>query len=229
MITLTKDKIIFTNHYNPDCDKFVQKEVPELWPYLEDVVTLSDDFTLMDLFNYIEKDKEAFDVIFNSCLGHFPLQAYLDDIVKERSKDDDDELDYLEVYRCAERWEWGSIDMYLGFHGISIKEDIPYAVEFTPLSDLKHLPLRLNNDFEIGEVLKEGNSYQYHVYTKGKVDISVYELISAVLFEVSFCGVPEQRDERMDELSKRAKEIPEEFKDHPERFTKWSGEDKDGG
>jgi hypothetical protein len=226
MIELTKDKIIHSNHYNPECELYVREEVSSLWPFLEDVIKLSDDFTLLDLFNLIAKEKDVFDIIFYSSLGGFPLQAYLDDIAKDRSPDDGDEIDYLEVYRSSERWDWGDIDISLNFHGVSIKEDIGYAIEYTPLSDLKHLPLRINTNFEIGEVKKEdGHPWKWHVYTKGKVDVTVYELIHAVLFEVSFCGDPVKRDARREDLFEQFEEIKEEYKEHPERFEKLKNED----
>lgn len=225
MITLSRDKIVYTNHYNPECSEYIQKEVLHLWPYLEDEVTLSDDFTLVDLFNHIERDKEAFDIIFHSSLGHFPIQVYFDEIKKEGPTTYND-IDYLEVQKFGERWEWGIIDLSTTFHGISTKEDIGYAVEFTPLNKLKHLLLRLNDKFEISEMctpswimlrffrllkrlgfeLKKWNPYT-HVCTSGKVCFSVYEVISAVLSEVSFCGTPLDRDEKWSNVTSIFDEI----------------------
>lgn len=231
MIELEKDKIIFTNEYNPECSEYVRKEVPHLWPYLEDKVMLDEDFTLEDLFNHIERDKEAFEIIFHSSLGHFPIQAYLDEIKKE-GQAEDNEIDYLEVQRFGERWDYGDIELHIDFHGIGIKDDIGYAVEFTPLNQLKHLQLHLNEEFEISEIVipswpklkfyrllkrlglefKKCNPYT-HVYTSGKVCFSVYELISTVLSEVSFCGMPSERDEKWRGIT----ELFDEF-EHPERY-----------
>jgi len=233
MITLTKDKIIYNNHFNPECDEYVEKEVEHLYLYLNERVELSEDFTLEDLFNHIEKDIEAFDLIFSSCLGHYLLRLWVDEIKKPGPKKDD-EIDYLEIHRWGEYWDWGDIDLSIGISGVGKKEDdSSYGIGFTPLNELKHLPLRLNEDFEVSEVKIPHSPIMFiarllkkvgipvgkwdnpspHVYVKGKAEFTVYELITAVLEEISFYGDPEQRDGKMDELDKMFEEIP-----HPERF-----------
>ncbi len=226
MITLTKDKIIYNNHFNPECDEYVKKEVWSLWPYLSDRVVLSEDFTLEDLFNHIEKNKEAFDIVFHSCLGHYPLQLWIDEIKKSGPKKDD-EIDYLEIYRWGEYWDWGDIDLSIGIGGVGKKEDDPsYGIGFTPLNEIKNLPLRLNEDFGISEVIipsrivlffarllkkigvpvgKWNNSFN-RMYVKGKTEFTVYELIAAVLYEISFYGCPEERDGTLVEIEQDVEE-----------------------
>jgi len=221
VITLTKTKIIYTNHFNPECDEYVRKEVDRLSPYLDEVVELSEDFTFGDLFKILEREKDVFDVVFSSHLGHYPLQLYLDEIEKSAPKEDD-EIDYLEIRRYGEYWDWGDIDLSLWFGGLSEKTDISYGVGFTPVNELKHLSLRLNENFEISEVKIPPRVTMYiarllkkvgipvgkwdnpspHVYVKGKVEFSVYELISAILDEISFYGDPEERDAKLVEIEK---------------------------
>jgi hypothetical protein len=236
MITLTKDKIVYNNHFNPECDEYIKKEVDRLHPYLNEVVKLSEDITFGDFFKIIEREKDVFDAVFSSHLGHCPLQLYLDEIKKPEVKDD--EIDYLEIHRYGEYWDWGDIDMFIGISGISGKSDITYGIGFTPLNELKHLPLRLNEDFEISEVKIPPRSVMYlarllkkvgipvgkwdnpspHVYVKGKVEITVYELISAILNEISFYGDPEKRDDKMDELDRMVDDIKN---GDLSNFTKW--------
>lgn len=246
MITLTKNKIVYSNDYNPECDKYVKREVDHLYLYLNERVVLSDDFTLEDLFHHLYRDGETFDLIFSSCLGHHSLQPWFDEINRPGPKKDD-EIDYLEIHRWAEYWDWGDIDLSIGVSGISKKSDIPYGIGFTPLNEIKHLPLRLNEDFEIGEVkippsaimypirllkkigvplgkLGKWSGSFYRTFVKGKVEFTVYELITAVLYEISWYGDPTKRDEKMCELEK----ITEESMEHPERFIKFNEGDYDG-
>lgn len=217
MITLTKNKILYTNGYNPECDEYVKKEVPYLHPYLEDSVELSDDFTLGDLFRILENELAFMEAIFGSALGHFPLQSYIDDM-KKFVEDEGDKLEYLRIQRFAERWEHsGEIDIVIDFSGISFVEDVNYAIEFSPLYTLRDLPIRLSNEFTISEMKCPSkivgffirlrnrihkpqvgwiNEFTY-VYVKGTTCFSVYELISTVLGELSFVGTPEMRDEKI--------------------------------
>jgi len=236
MIELTKDKIIYTNQYNPNYYKYVKKEVEKLSPYLNEVVKLSDDFTLADLFGYIERELNIFDVIFSSQLGHYPLQLYIDEIKKPGPKEDD-EIDYLEIQRYGERWEWGEIDLFIDFRGVNEKTDMGYALDFTPVNELKHLPLRLNESFEISEMkipskivrfairimkkigipLKKWDNPFSYVHVRGKVDITVCELMSAILYEISFYGGPEERDVKLAEIE----EDVDEMKKCVEGFPIW--------
>ena len=242
MITLTKDKIIYTNHFNPECDEYVKKRVYRLCPYLNETVELSKDFTFGDLFKIIEREVNVFDVIFSSHLGHHSLQLWTDEI-KKPGPEKDDEIDYLEVYRYGEYWgkDDDHIELSVGFSGVSNNlEDPSYGLGFTPLNKLKHLPLRLNEDFEISEVKipprivlflvrllkkigipigKWDNPFN-HTYIKGKTQFSVYELISAILYEISFYGDPEKRDSKIDELDKMVDEIKN---GDLSNFTKWEG------
>lgn len=234
MITLTKTKIIYNNHYNPECDEYVRREVEHLYLYLNERVVLSNDFTLEDLFHHLYRDGETFDLIFSSCLGHHSLQPWFDEINRSGPKEDD-EIDYLEIYRYGEYWGKDcddNIELCIGFSGVGYNIDDPsYGVGFTPLNELKHLPLRLNEDFEISEVKIPPNVIMYvarllkkvgipvgkwdnpspHVYVKGKVDFTVYELISAILEEISFYGSPEERDSKMDEIEKTTEEAMRKY------------------
>ena len=244
MIELTKDKIIYSNHFNPECDEYVKKEVRHLYLYLNERVKLSGDFTFGDLFNHIEKDLEIFDLIFSSCLGHHLLRLWVDEIKKPGPKKDE-EIDYLEIRRWGEYWDWGDIDLSIGISGIGEKSDISYGIGFTPLNELKHLSLRLNEDFGISETIvpsrivlffarllkkigipvgKWNNSFE-HTYVKGKAEFTVYELITAVLYEISFYGDPTGRDEEMEDTTTEFKEVTEMYDRHPERFTKFDAKE----
>jgi len=231
MILLTKDKIIYSNHYNPECDKYVEKEVDNLYLYLNERVELiSDGFTLEDLFKYIGRNIDEFNLIFSSHLGHHSLELFVDEI-KKPGPEKDDEIDYLEIRRYGEYRDWGDIDLFIDFCGINGKEGLGYAIEFTPLNELKHLPLCLNKDFSISEVRIPSRIVMYlvgllkkigiplgkwdnpfaHIYVRGKTNFTVYELISAVLYEISFGGNPEERDAKMSKIEEDVKEMKERY------------------
>jgi len=232
MIKLTKNKAIYTNSYNPDCDKFIEKEVDKLSLYLNEVVELDNNFTLADLFDYIEREKDLFNVVFSSQLGHFPLQAFIDEIRKlvpeggERS-----EIDYLEIRRYGE-YSDGEVEIWVDVCGVNEKTGDGYGIEFSPLNEIKHIPLRLNKTFKVSELkipskfirflitlgkklgipLKRWESPFDYVYVSGTTCFTVYELISEVLNEISFAGVPEKRDETWNGVKEDIKEMISELK-----------------
>jgi len=230
MITLTKDRIIHTNQYNPQSDEYERKEVNYLGPYLEEAVELSDDFTLEDLLNHLEREP-ALELIFSSALGHFPLQLYIDDM-KKFVEDEGDKLNYLQIRRFGERWEHSSeIDLSIDFCGVGGSKDYNYAIEFTPLYVLKDLPLRLVDEFAISEIRFPSKLFRAYVrfrkwiccpllgwdsgfsytYVKGTACFSVYELLSAVLSEISFVGTPKMRDKEIADIVKDVDEMKQEL------------------
>jgi len=218
MIRLTKDKAIYTNHYQKWCAKYVEKEVFLFHPFLDEVVELSDDFTLEDLFYWIGRNQDHFDLIFCSQLGNRPLQCYLDEVQKPYPEKDD-EIEYLELQRFGELWDWGDIDLFISFSGIGKGKGINYALEFTPLNEIKHLPLKLNKKFVIttykkstffsrlvSKLRRKGNN-SYVTLVEGETDFTLYELIGSVLSEVSFVGTPEERDTKLDEIEEDVEEM----------------------
>jgi hypothetical protein len=227
MIKLTKNKAIYTNSYNPDCDEFVEKEVDKLSPYFNEVVELDNNFTLADLFDYIEREKDLFNVVFSSHLGHFPLQAFIDEIRKpvpeggERS-----EIDYIELKRYGEHFG-EEVEIWVDVCGVNKKTDDGYGIEFSPLNKIKHISLLLNKTFEVSELkipsklirlfitlgkkfgisLRRWKDSFTYVYVSGTTCFTVYELISEVLNEISFAGVPEKRDETWNGVKKDIAEM----------------------
>lgn len=209
MIELSKNKIVYvTDHYNPDCEKYEKKEVECLHPYLNETVELSDDFTLEDFFRILGRERGVMGMTFSSHLGHYPLQLYIDEIEKPPTDDDDeDEIKYLELRRYGELWDWGDLDLFIDFSGLGKEHEgggVGYAIEYTPLNELKHLPLRLNTDVEISEA-----KIPSKMLVKGTMVMSVYELISTILCEISFAGSPELRDKQLTEITGAVKEMRE--------------------
>ncbi len=215
MIKLSKTGITYvTDHYRPDCEKYVEVEVDRLHPYLHERVELSDDFTLEDFFKILERETADLEKTFTSALGHYPLQLYIDEIKKPRpEKYDGDEIAYLELWRYGELESWGdNLELVIDFHGIGKEHDMgaSYAIEFTPLNELKHLPLRLRKEFKITGVIMRKSPTRgsfLRTYAVGTTTFTVYEMISEILCELSFAGSPEQRDETIAKITKDVKEM----------------------
>ena len=234
----------YENSYNPDCDEYVKKKIATIIPHLREEVTLSEDYTLEDLFKIIEADARLFDIIFSSELGHHPISLYIDDIHKEAPPiDQDDNMEFLEVQWCCNCEDYkaqgfgtrdeNSIEFYLDFHGWGTWENdanSPYpdgqkggfAIEYTPLAALKHYPLKLKTKTKIylcnGEYEKDedGNMGQKILF-EGHRYFSVYDLFASILYEISWGGSPENRDEFFEDVkedvtdAKERLEAGEEF------------------
>ena len=189
MIRLEKNKIV---HINVDNE---EKELISLQPYLSEDITLSKDFTLGDLFYFLEKEEGFFNLVFASQLGHYSLNTFIKEYEKSIPETNwgDGEIKYLQVYHICEIGSDGDIEFDLGFDGAG-EAGQGYAIEFTPLNELKKYPLQINENFD---VYREG-AHQRVIH--GTRLPTVYEFVGAILFEISFIGSPEIRDNAWKEL-----------------------------
>ena len=218
MIKLFKNKIIYENIYSPGQEEYVKKEIDNVIPYLTEVIEIDDKFTLEDFFKIIEKDIELYEVVFSSHLGHHSLKPFIDDIHKEVGiKEDDMEVEYLECKWYAELANWGDgkeFEINVDFHGwgswydeyLKKREIGGIAIEYSPLSELKKLQLKLNENF----ILYDGKTYK--TIRKGKRKFTVYDVFGAILDELSFAGEPEDRDETFKEVKDTVSEAKERIK-----------------
>lgn len=95
-----------------------------------------------------------------------------------------------------------------------------YAIEFTPLNRLAHLPLRLNKSIEIRDRNELGDE---DPVVEGVMYFNTFDVVGAILSEISFCGTPEDRDEKwqgivddIDEAKRRDDDDEEENEEDAE-------------
>jgi hypothetical protein len=211
--------------------------VETLIPHLRDEVTLSDDYTLADLFKILESEVDNFNLIFGSHLGHYPLSDYIKDINKDVVVDNSEQgIDYLEVYwtcvcedyeaRGYKEWK-KDINFNADFHGYGTwadDEHSPYpdnfkggiAIEFTPLAELKDIILKIRNKTKV--ILDDGTYHKNEdgdltdkVLFEGDRYFSVFDFISTILYEISYAGSPDIRDESLKDLISTHEEVKEKI------------------
>lgn len=72
-----------------------------------------------------------------------------------------------------------------------------YGIEFIPLHRLAHVPIKLNTNFE----MRGQNATQYEKpIVQGEKFFTVFDIFGAIFSEISFCGLPEERDEAWIEI-----------------------------
>lgn len=150
---------------------------------------------------------------------------------------DGDELEYLELYKTinfsSEKKSMEYSTMW-HFHGIGypfinaqnaqssfrqVGERQSYAIEFHSMAELMNIPLRVGSislynddveDYKKSKVLDFENGW-----------LTLYELIHAVVWEMSFCGAGESKEEFKDNLNSSVEEV-EELKDDPTAFVTYN-------
>lgn len=126
-------------------------------------------------------------------------------------------LKWIEISQTAEIDKDGEFQFGLDVSGRD-DSDTTWAIDFTPVNDLRDLPVKLANTFTLWDWRTDEPEKQ-----KLKVDCySLLDVLGELYFEVSFHGSPEDRNERGNELAEIVKEVEdgtaklvpwEEFKD----------------
>ena len=122
--------------------------------------------------------------------------------IRKKSQDLDwDPGDYLEVYWCPiierdyDDETKTTISKYPQFHAIRPKQDFTkWGISFSPTYDLAHLPIKINKEFFI--YIEHDRKPALKTY----MEFSLNEIISAIMWELTWHGGPESRNKRSAEL-----------------------------
>lgn len=213
MIIIDNEKITYENHRN---ERNVIKE-DLLSLYLREPIKLAEGVTFKRIFDILIKNEMTFNLIFSSSIGRLNLSDYTSEYLKDDNDDDPNSITYLEVYNATELFTFENetdYDHYCSFHGIRLnytdkytKEafDCPISLIGVPLNNLKKYEIKVNNDLLIQEFNETTKKYDDIV--KAKKLINVFEFYDAILYEISWFGTPNDRNEQMNNLLKTVDKI----------------------
>jgi hypothetical protein len=215
-IQFTKQGCFFASHYGK------KEKVHSLIPYLQDKIAIEEGVLLRDIWGLIEADKEIYNQIFKSALGGYSLDAYVEEAhkkplsEKENSEEGIRELrlswDNVLISEIAEDGESESIGeisdtmIFSGWGPISELngECGPWSLMFSPINDIIDYPVFVDNTIVMHIIDKDPQTLAYCTPT-------VYHVINAILYEISFMGDPETRDKESKELLETLKEREKEI------------------
>lgn len=211
MITLKK-------HSNNFSFKVANSYIPieeSLIPYLCEEMELEKGVTFEDFFNIILKYHEEYSKVFVSHLSGVSLSEFMSEWAKLPDKEDSDNMKRI-VISWEDMYEFGKdiikdgleIPWLPDFFGEGVNgkgEDVSYSIEFTPLNKLKKYPFELIT-----------NSKLYDIETNKELlfmnrTFTVYEVLSAVFYEITFTGTPAMRDKKIKSLGKTTKSMMDEL------------------
>ena len=181
---------------------FIRRWVPEMREYeivkkknqiLSDVLQFSVDIeetTFGQFFDLIAREADFFERVFCGAMYRHPLRPYIDEIQKPPSEDSSD-IWKTRVFWGAELFE-GELSIGPDFGGYGKwdqqgQADWPseggVALEYTGLNEYKHLPFVLEKDTDIREIKPKAEPL-----VKATMDFTVYDVIRAILYEITWSG-----------------------------------------
>ena len=206
-ITLKKNGAIY---YSDGSTNIKPKKVKDFIPYLREEMIIEEGTTFKTLFNIIMKSRlEDYSKVFASHLGHYPLSMWKKEWAKKAIPKEPDEVFALEIgWHGYDRFDPDD-DCYTNpyFLGIGIHDgkEQSFALEFTPIHELKHYPIRLNKRFAFRD-----NHFKDEFVVN--IGLTVYDVIGAILYEISWSGDPKSRDKRKEKILRSIDEAQKELK-----------------
>lgn len=242
MIILKKDGIYLKDWSTKKRD-YKQIKVHSFIPYLEHHFSIEDGATFGDFMKYLFKQVDEYSYIFSTQMGGFHLKHWKKEF-ESLAKIPDEvyclsigwSAEYTDWSKRVGKHNFfgheyeitrtdKELEIYADFSGLGkvkkddTKEDsdlvnIKYAVEYTPLYELKSLPLQIDN-----RIIIRGHDWK-KILVDANMEMSVYQAIGAVLDEITFAGTPEMREEQFAEIKQTAQEAEEYLKNNPDALKK---------
>jgi hypothetical protein len=199
-------------------------------------VDLDHSFTLEDVINACMNSQIDMNVLCAILQCPF-IKEYYEEMSKPLEEDDDGLIECLELCFSLERHVFeGKHDdaSYWSFHGlgkegvlpddyhkvysekeinelIENKHRIGYAIEYTPVNEIKHLEIRISDSVCFTDWSSTGDSIKEQSINC-KPSIKLLDLLYEIFYELSYAGSIEDRKKNWAEISKRV----EQYKSYKE-------------
>lgn len=181
---------------------------------LSDELQLSNDLTFRDFFNHLMREKTDLNKAFFSTLRGYKIEDYKHDLTTQGKKPRSTGLRSVQVGWRVEVTKDG-LEIRHDFQGVGQEGggnrengiETTYGLSLTPLYEYCDLPFRLNERF----VIEDYQGKKVKEVLKSKRLFTVFEVLDAILYEITWDGTPQQRDKRAKKLMKRLKKAEKQI------------------
>ena len=142
-------------------------------------------------------------------------QSWHEDYLKDYQPEEKDpnnhmDMEYIAVKICYEydkdykNPSQMNLSRFPDFYGYGPSNGInsTWALDFSPLHTLKHYPFKIENKIQIYKMGDKTNKFKCTelLNSESYEDVSVYDVLRAIFFEITFCGSPSSRDDKKQDI-----------------------------
>ena len=167
----------------------IDKNLKITFQNLHHDVNLKQLFTLDDVV-YIVNNSPNIPVDILSLVLNCPYLKDYDEEIKQPIQDKTNCTSLILSLVKDDIMEPINVPLYWSFKGYSKKEKESYAIEFSPIQELKDLPIIIDNKID-GLI----------------IPIDLHTILYEIFWELSFLGSPKERDEKSKGLAAQVKQI----------------------
>lgn len=170
-----------------------------------------EDSTFGDIWRIIMRELDFMDRAFKGALMRHPLKLWWAESKKKpKSFKGKKDVRFLRVYWHAQVHSDEEFDLDACFGGWGRwsgpeKTEGGIGIDFLPFSSLLDIPFKVETDLQVWAMRDKKPRFQ------NKLKLTVYDVIHAILWEISFHGSPERAAARGKELAGRMKGVKKEI------------------
>jgi hypothetical protein len=200
MVRITKDSIlcIEEDEGGAELSMNILESETGLVSYLDQFVAIDEGVSVGQLISILAEAKQEIDYVFDSALNGQGIEVYLAELTETSTSDGS--LKFTEIAHDAELLADGVISEIKYFRGVGIDDETgrltEYDVQMLPINHYKDLPIMLNHNYVVKRVETGGEL----ILLKAKKGFTLFEVVYALLYEISFHGTPAERKELLDQI-----------------------------
>jgi hypothetical protein len=205
MLVISKDVVTLEYFEDNELQRVViDHENNNLTKYMDHAVAIVDGVTVRDLFNHIAKEKDLINTVFDCSLGGYELDLYLAEL--DIPTKDDNILKYAVFEHKAELVDDHLITdvrfSAVGSHPEDPEIDVSYTLELSPINMYADLPVVIDDTYIVWTTVNDGEGEEEVSMLDCQKSMTLYDIIGALLYEISYHGTPEMRKSILDEVKK---------------------------
>jgi len=211
---------LFIKSFNENIKNYESSEVTsDIKYHYNDIVEFGEDLTLEGLFNTLEPFVDILNDDFSADTRKWPLKPFFDSIKNDpKEKTEIKEVKFEWINECISYVDrktgkqkstlYNSLQM-CGVGMNSKNEPEHYSLGFISLNDIKYAKLHAIKECSIEQY--DSDTRERKIILEYEKDITLRELISTLLYEITFYGSPENMKQEEDHLKEMLKKSDEEF------------------
>lgn len=172
--------------------------------------TIKENFTLGDLFSFVEKNENL-----KSFLKSYSWCHHIDEFHKQAQEktNSNKKLKFIQIhpiFDCHSFDKEASLHIYPAMSVVGENEEgieVNYCPSFIPMGELKDLPMKIERSIPIGSPLGSKKYKKYEEFYKAEITFSLLDILDSIYWEISFYGGPKEKQELADTLDKRVKDL----------------------
>lgn len=210
MLSITKDSIFYSQFgLTENRDNLVEIQPTELLKFLGEPIEFEDGLTFGRLFGLLIQNKALINLIFNSTLGGFNFQSWVNDFNQECTDNSNYDVIFTwgtEYYDYRGKVECEIYPMFKGFGSFveNCDEKDNLSLGLTKLCNLKNKKVKIDPSLIIYDLNQDGF---VELINSDMTNFKLFDIIYSILYEISFHGEPNNRDEFAQSLEELSEDI----------------------